>query len=275
MIPGSSRTTSRLHAIFPLSLDIQATSGRLHHTLQPNILYQTLTYHYHPDKHVESTIVKSAWYGKQTKGVEHEFILLKVTDTVVNVNNYIILDRNHTSHKVGDSGWSTSGSACSSWGAFDSFKVSSNGIEEELLGDCGLWHREYLEKLRFERKENPLFFYELVTLVDLISEENPIYDITQKNCYWFAGLIWECLRKMRPSAKMVKIIDTPGKKGKLGPLRYFPDLREIDEVHQRGERRIMETKSRLMLSVDVRSSVAYCLARELTKLHQIGELGYT
>lgn len=170
-------------------------------TYNPKQLYDALVEDYHPNKHAEFTIVTSAWYGKRTVSAEHEFILIEVEDTAIDgLKNYLVLERD-----PGDTSHAPSGIIAHTRAAFqgtranDTFKVSYDGNMEELLATCELESCIYLEQLEFDSDE-PLLLYKLATLADIVSKRYPYYHFVFSNCYLFAGLVWECMRKMCPRA---------------------------------------------------------------------------
>jgi hypothetical protein len=231
----------RLYDIFPPGFDSTSVS-RGHYNFASEQLYRRLTHEYHPEKHIDSTIVKSVWYGKQKKAAEHEFLLIKVEDTIANLSNYIVLDRNLDEKaaltpadcgeaigvSVGGKGLPNPSRSCRGV-ALDAFRVSYDGIEKRLLQECLLTPREYLEKIDFSIEE-PLYLYQLVTLANVVSTKGPYYAVVSKNCYWFAGLIWECLRHLHPNA--VHDGRLSNKRGKITALRvrYIPEERHRDEA---------------------------------------------
>lgn len=89
---------SRLKDVFPPGLDnISLRIGHTgsHYTLKPEQLYYSLVERSDSNTHTASIIVKSAWYCKQKRSAEHEFILIEVEDTAVDgLSNYLVLDRN-------------------------------------------------------------------------------------------------------------------------------------------------------------------------------------
>ncbi|CAE6536462.1 unnamed protein product [Rhizoctonia solani] len=238
----------RLLDVFPPGFDSKSSSSRIHYSFAPDQLYNTLTSSYNPEKHVEWTLVKSVWYGKQLKAVQHEFILIEVQDTKALLKNYMVLDRN-----VGEDPSSssirkpfrgrkrTTSSSCRG-PAMDAFRVSYNGLENQLLQECQLLPRQYLEKIEFNH-DNPLYLYQLVTLVHVVSERSPQYALAYRNCYWFAGLIWECLRSLRPDAQYNGRLAE--KRGRIAMLRYTPEERDKKEICKAFEEEIQRVEASL------------------------------
>ncbi|KAF8704357.1 hypothetical protein RHS03_06090, partial [Rhizoctonia solani] len=243
-------TPHRFLDIFPPGFDMTSVS-RSYYSFAPVQLYHTLTRSYDPEKHIESTLVKSVWYGKQTKGVQHEFILVQVEDTTVPITNYMVLDRTIREESSGGTiqmpfrRRRTIGSSQSYCGpAVDAFKVSYNGIENQLLDECDLLPRQYLEKIEFSRG-NPLYLYQLVTLVHVVSEKSTQYTLSGQNCYWFAGLIWDCLRSLRPDAQYDgRLAEKRGKFAIVRNLR-MPEKEEITETCDAFEKEIQTVDKNL------------------------------
>lgn len=79
-LPGPPLTrVERLRDIFPPGLEgSMASIKRPPHTFAPHYLHDILSSQDGGNRHVERTIVKSAWYGKQKKSAMHEFILIQV-----------------------------------------------------------------------------------------------------------------------------------------------------------------------------------------------------
>lgn len=205
----------------------------------------------------ESIIVKSAWYGKQTASASHEFILIQVEDGSSGTNhnenliNYLILDRNVLSQphkpskipKLGKSKKLLAQSQLSNQGglAVDTFKISYDGDVERLLADCELHPYRLIEQLRFS-SDKPLLFYELVTLAHLVSERYPKYDALDLSGYFFAGLIWETLRQLRPDAIHINDKSLVRERGKHGWYRYTTAEAQVKDIYAQAEGRIREAK---------------------------------
>ncbi|KAG8762557.1 hypothetical protein FRC11_008855 [Ceratobasidium sp. 423] len=253
----STAPPRRLLDVFPPGFDSKSSSSRSHYSFAPEQLYNTLTSSYNPEKHVESTLVKSVWYGKQLRAVQHEFILIEVEDTKALLKNYMVLDRNVSEDPSSSSvpkpfrvrKRTTSSSQSCRGPAMDAFRVSYNGLENQLLQECQLLPRQYLEKIEFNRA-NPLYLYQLVTLVHVVSERSPRYALAYQNCYWFAGLIWECLRSLRPDAHYDGRLAE--KRGKIAILRYTPEERDKNEICNAFEQEIQFVEARLSASRKVR-----------------------
>ncbi|CAE7202569.1 unnamed protein product [Rhizoctonia solani] len=224
----------------------KVTSRNIHYHLAPEQLYRRLTCEYLPEKHIESTIVKSVWYGKTRSSARHEFILIEVEDTQFNLKNYIVLDRTPSetlarSKKIFPAKATSSGRKY--WGvALDSFRVSYNGIEKQFLQECELWPRDYLEKIEFPSTE-PFFLYQLAALAYVISEKSPDYVVAYRNCYWFAGLIWECMRQLQPNGVYDDRLSR--NRGKFAVLRYNPGIKERDEICAAFNKEITSVENRL------------------------------
>ena len=222
--------TPRFKTIFPGGFDekfghcssISQHSGSSrsghHFTFEPEQLWDSLIERNNPDTPLESIIVKAAWYGKKTKSSQHEFIAIKVEDIKVSgLTDYLILDRNVEANQ----GNSRRASLVSSQtaDAKDAFKVSYDGYIEKLLEECQLMPYMFLEKLSFQT-DHPLRLYELVILSHVVSQRHPKYQLIDSSCYLFAGVIWECMRLMRPSAIYDDTLAS--ERGRCNWLRYTP-----------------------------------------------------
>ncbi|CAE6500877.1 unnamed protein product [Rhizoctonia solani] len=249
----SLKPPHRLVDVFPPGFDSKSksSSSRGPYQFAPEQLYRTLTHAYAREHHVESTIVTSAWYGKQKNGARHEFILIEVEDTEAGFKNFIVLDRNNSKSPPVESedspglNLSPGGIGCSrscQSAAADAFRVSYNGIEKQLLRECQLQGNQYLEMIKFG-SEGQLFLYQLVTLVHLVSESSQNYAVAGRNCYWFAGVIWECIRALHPSAEY------DGRRsrirGKFAMMRYTPNTEDIHRICQEFEQEIRSVEDRL------------------------------
>ncbi|KAH7338626.1 hypothetical protein B0J17DRAFT_717054 [Rhizoctonia solani] len=252
-MPESPDISRRLLEIFPPGFDSTSRSvgSRGCYQYAPEQLYHSLTNNYTPYNHVEWTLVSSVWYGKQKKGARHEFILIKVEDTLDGLTNFIVLDRNNSKNSPlrtqDDRGFNLSpgGIGCSQScqsAAADAFRVSYNGIEAQLLQECQLQNNQYLEMIEFG-PEGRLFLYQLVTLVQLVSESSHNYAVVGENCYWFAGVIWECIRALRPSARYDE--RRARIRGTFARIRYTPDTEHIIKICQEFEQKIQLVEDRL------------------------------
>lgn len=212
-------------------------------TYNPEELYAALIEEYNPDHRVEFIIVKSAWYGKRTLAAEHEFILIQVEDTVKGLTNYLVLERD-----PGDTSRVPSGIIAHARAAFqgtaanDTFKVSYDGNKQELLAACRLESCIYLEKLEFHSEE-PLLLYKLVTLAVMVTQRYPYYHIVFSNCYFFAGLIWECMRKMCPRADHEYIM--ADKRGKYHAVPFASINSKVSGVYSAALNKLRGVESKL------------------------------
>jgi hypothetical protein len=250
--PAKRTPEARLKDIFPGGFDARfgIPSSRIpssiscngdHLTTKPEQLYYTLVERYDPETHPESIIVKSAWYGKQTKAAQPEFIVLQVEDIrIEGLVNYIVLDRN-----VGNDRGRLVSSRITT--ANDAFRVSYDGNIKQLLQQCQLTPYKFLEQLSFP-SDQPLRLYELVTLAKIVSGRYPDYHMLDSSCYLFAGVIWECMHRMRPSADYQDALAK--KRGKCRWFRYIPNnsemletLEEIEGKLPRIERELEERRN--------------------------------
>ncbi|QRV95383.1 hypothetical protein RhiJN_23401 [Ceratobasidium sp. AG-Ba] len=245
----------RLRDIFPPGFDSRVSSQSSWsgepYTFTPGQLYDKLTYQYTPGGCIQSVLVNSVWYGKQKTGVRHEFILVEVEDIKTGFVNYIVLDRNKKPAagpaKGNNATPGTGGCSQSSCGpASDAFRVSYDGKEPELVGQCLLLPRRYVEKLEFDHIAEPLYLYQLVTLVHILSRASNTYNLGRENCYWFSGVLWECLRELRPLA--THISRGPKRRGKFGLLRYTPDDEEKQKYCNAFKDDIVQVEERLKQS---------------------------
>jgi hypothetical protein len=226
---------SRLKDIFPRGFDnasLRSNHTGSHYTLKLEQLYYSLIERYDPNAHVETVIVKSAWYGKQTRSAEHEFILIQVEDTAAEgLTNYLVLDRN-----VGERSHGPLGKISRSWASsqatttIDTFRVSYDGNMKQLLDECQLSPHTYLEQLQFQ-SEAPLHLYELVTLASIVSNRYPLHRAVNSSRYLFIGLVWECMRRMRPGA-IYEDIQAGKKRGRFGWVRSMPSTSQMEEIDE-------------------------------------------
>lgn len=218
----SPRRIARLREIFPPGLDPRPRSKRIEqpYTFSPEQLREIFSdYHSSGDPRGERVIVKSAWYGKQTKGALHEFIVIQVEDLMIpGLNNWIALDRNQGFPA------STAFTRFLNTLAWDAFRVSYDGGLDYLLRDSQLTPYLQLEEIYFQPNE-PLLLLDLVELVSHVSDRYPRYRIFGTNFLWFAGLIWECILQMRPTAKHE--VQLRGPRGRLGFLRSNPNPLQV------------------------------------------------
>lgn len=224
-LPLSSCRAERLYDVFPIGLDGSSTSTRKStFTIEPFHLYNTFTLN-RGNPHVAQTVVKSAWYGKQTRSARHEFIVVLVEDlAITGLQNCMVIDRNRGGTPAGVPNYAA---ASSSTKAFDSFKVSYNGDLKQLLSESQLTPHHILERISFQTIE-PLPLLNLVALVNHISDQHPRYHPVDANCYWFTGLIWECIRQMRPTA--THQVHLQGRKGQFACVRSIPNSLQVQNV---------------------------------------------
>jgi hypothetical protein len=241
---------SRLKFVFPAGFDIisRSSSGSSHYSLTPEQLSNALV-DSSPVAHSESIIVKSAWYGKQTDGAGHEFIVIQVEDTTVSgLINYMVLDRNILNQRGKFMKLIRGGNP------IDAFRISHNGDLVRLLSDCDLDSHKFLERLTFP-SDKPLFLYELVTLAKVVSGQHSRYLVIESNCFVFAGLIWESLCRIWTFANREISNALEKERGRYGWLRYTLDESQVMEVCKKTLEAIPHAKSRLV-DRDAVSSIA-------------------
>jgi hypothetical protein len=231
--PTKGVPEARHKDIFPGGFDSKSsTSSNLngsHFSSKPEQLYYSLVERYDPDAPFNQLVVKSAWYGKQTKAAAHEFIVIQVKDTDRSeLSNYLVLDRNAENHR----GSSRSTASSQTTKAIDTFRVSYDGNIKKLLQECQLTPYKFLEQLSFP-SDKPLRLYELVTLANVVSGRYPSYHVLDSSCYLFAGVIWECMHLMRPSAIYHNALAK--KRGKCRWFRYIPNHSEMQKTHKEIE----------------------------------------
>ncbi|KAF8601964.1 hypothetical protein BDV93DRAFT_557945 [Ceratobasidium sp. AG-I] len=231
---------ARLKDIFPAGFDekfsLGATSSKYasssrkggHFSSKPEQLYYSLVERYDPTTPMESIMVKSAWYGKQTKKAQHEFIVIQVEDIdMPGLINYLVLDRNAENYEGASKALSTSTSQAAV--AIDTFKVSYDGDIKRLLDECRLTPYKFLEELSFP-SNTPLHLYEVVTLADTVSKRYPDYRLLDSSCYLYAAAIWECMHLMCPSAIYRDALAK--KRGKCNWYRYIPSRAVTQETFE-------------------------------------------
>ncbi|KAF8601959.1 hypothetical protein BDV93DRAFT_524358 [Ceratobasidium sp. AG-I] len=213
---------------------------RAHFTSTPEQLYHSLVERYDPKTPVESIIVKSAWYGKQTRSAHHEFLVIHVEDIMIpELSNYLVLERNAESNQ----GFSKTASLVSSDTtiAKDTFQVAYDGDIDKLLKECKLKPFDYLEGLTF-KSNAPLRLYELITLADIVSKRHPVYRVVDSSCYLYAAVIWDCMRRMRPEAA---VSGGPVKnKGRCYGFRFIPDAPVVQDIYEANQLKLQTIELR-------------------------------
>ncbi|KAF8601968.1 hypothetical protein BDV93DRAFT_557948 [Ceratobasidium sp. AG-I] len=237
-MPSPRFSGARLQEIFPGGFDKHfgqcSSISRSAKTYEasPQCLYMSLIERHNPETPLESIIVKSAWYGKQTKGAQHEFIVVQVEDkNIQGLTNYLVLDRNVDAEEQNRTVLGSS----STIRAKDTFRISYDGDIDKLLKHCRIKRHRFLEKLSFP-SDMPLHLYELVTLADVVSERYPNYRLIDSSCYLFAGAIWECMRLICPS--VIRDNNLEGERGRFHWIRYVPSASEIYGSHQAFQTRL-------------------------------------
>jgi hypothetical protein len=245
-------TESRLKDIFPPGIDSASNQTGSHYNLKLEQLYYSLIERYNPNTHVETVVVKSAWYGKQTRSAEHEFILIQVEDTAVEgLTNYLVLDRN-----VGGRSHGTLGKISRSWTSsqatmtIDTFRVSYDGDVKQLLEQCQLIPYKAMEQLQFE-SEAPLRLYELVTLACVVSSRYPLHRAVYPSRYLFVGLVWECMHRLRPNAIHEDV--QAKQRGRFSWIRSTPNAAEMEEI----DASIQEQLAHVELELEDQRAVCY------------------
>lgn len=233
----------RHREIFPPGFDYTSPGAKIEHSYYPfalERLYNMLTNDYNPNNRVESIVVKSALYCKQTRSPQHEFIMIEVEDTKApGLKNVIVLDRNNGNVHGQTAGILSSlqTSASINIAARDEFRVSYDGNRARLLSQCSLNPHETLEEIVFHPDE-PLFLYQLATLAWMASVERERYQLLTANCYWFAGLIWDCMIRIR--SKATHRCMRGNMRGKFRTwLRQTTDAAELDVISDRVEAKLL------------------------------------
>ncbi|KAL5640036.1 hypothetical protein ACGC1H_007365 [Rhizoctonia solani] len=233
--------------IFPAGFDAISSSStqRLCYSFSPEGLYDALTSGYSPEHHVEDIIVKSASYCKKNTSPKHEFIIIEVEDRrSPGLRNFIALDRN-ISEANRLTGILASTQSSQSFAAKDEFRVSYDGNKKRLLVQCDLQDHETLETLAFKSSE-PLLLYQLATLTRAVSFQRDKYHIISANCYWFAGLIWDCMVRMRPSAYH-KVSQGQIRGAFLSWLRQSSNSVELQVTYAYVEQELLDVEKKLTI----------------------------
>lgn len=215
--------------------------------LTPEQLYLRFTDSYDRCKHAEQTVVRSAWYGKAEASVKHEFIVLQVEDLATpGHTNCLLLDRT-IGNTSGDPSIPHSRRTtsffrlCVGTFALDAFWISYEPNPDQLLRDCNLSSYKCLEQIHFQLDE-PLWLYEVATLAYCISKRWPRYHPLDGNCYWYTGLIWKCIRRMRPN---VDYEDHAAKeRGVLGWILVCHNPFHIRAVLREARQRVLNIESK-------------------------------
>lgn len=234
---------SRLKSVFPPGFDSESSSNSRPFTFTPEQFYIVLVDNYVPDNHVESITVKSAWFGKQRRSAEHEFILIQVEDTrAEELTNYLVLDRNTSETRAAPTRMEQFQTLFQETLANDAFKVSYDGDLNRFLSLCQLESHRFLEQLQFHSEE-PLLLYELITLADIVSKRFPNYQAIESGCYFYAGVIWECMRKMCPGATYDDRL--AGRRGTFGWVRFTPRESHIEEACRALREKLPDIQSKI------------------------------
>lgn len=205
----------RLFDIFPSGLGSSSSITEAPYIFTPKHISDILR-RYGNQQHTERTVVRSAWYGKQTKSAKHEFIVVHVEDlTIPGLKNCIVIDRNK-SERGGSSPI-----------AMDALRVSYDGDMKGLLKESKLTPYLMLENIIFQPGQ-PLPLQRLVDLVRHVSEQHKKYNPVDKNCYWFAGMIWECIRGIYTEAEHEILIKE--RRGRISYARFSPSPAQVTDV---------------------------------------------
>ncbi|CAE6500861.1 unnamed protein product [Rhizoctonia solani] len=242
VLPGVAARWLQVVDLFPWT----SLSSASNSSIAPSQLFLGLTDHYDPETHVESIIIKSVWYGKRQEGARHEFLLIEIEDTATQMQNFLVLDRNNTeSANLGEGGLIAGlglGSRAFKGVTLDAFRISRDGIEDQLMIDCKLKPRLYLQKLELVPEE-PMYLYQLATLALVVSQDYPTYSADLRNCYFFAGLVWAGIRKFCPKAKVTN--RRGDLQGRFGPLIYNISENETNKIYQAFQAKVDIVNSKL------------------------------
>ncbi|KAJ1302463.1 hypothetical protein OPQ81_002781 [Rhizoctonia solani] len=239
-ISSESEPQYRHKQIFPAGFDSISSSScsHNHYSLDLDQLLDALIGSYSPHNHVEAILVKNLWYGKETKSVEHEFIIVEVEDMEgKNLKNFMILDRNNgepTESSVrGISQISSSGTV-----AKDQFRIAYDGDKKKLLQQCNLSDHIILEQIQFSPGQK-FKLYQLATIASVVSERHTAYNVISANCYWFAGLTWECVLEMYPQVQHELLANS--KKRKRGSYSVL-SRQKVDPEQRKSAYRVAKEK---------------------------------
>lgn len=221
------------------------------HALTTEHMCQMLTEHCSRNSPIERTVVKSVWFGKQMTTQEHEFIVIHVEGLAApGLESYLLLDRTISIPSSHAHSERTINPLTSSLEAttLDAFWVSSDSDMKKLLHDCHLDSYRRLERIDFQPGE-PFLLHQLATLVRSISNRRPRYSLVGANCYWFVGLVWECMRRIRPDANHTDYATK--QRGKFGFVRFKTSSVQADDVLEDFWREISNINSKLSGSQNV------------------------
>lgn len=249
---------SRLKEIFPPGFDTassRAGNAGSHYKLKLEQLYYSLVERYDCNMRVRSLVVKSAWYCKQTRSSEHEFILIQVEDKAIEgLSNFLVVDRN-----FGEPSHRPLGIISRSWVSFqtkstvDTFRVSYDGNMKQLIEECQLNPYEHVEQLHFH-SETPLHLYELVTLACIVSGRYPVQPTFDPGCCIFVGLVWDFMRRMRPSAACSNALAK--KRGRFIWVPSPPSTSQTEAVYESVQEQLT------LVEIEFKSQRAVCLIRQ-------------
>ncbi|KAF8601955.1 hypothetical protein BDV93DRAFT_584382, partial [Ceratobasidium sp. AG-I] len=232
----------------------------------PEQLYHCFVKVYDPSTALESIIVRSAWYGKQANSTQHEFIVVQVHDIhKPALINYLILDRNAAPHA------GLPVAQFQTTMANDAFRISYNGDLGELEQECRLQPCKYIEELLFP-PDSQLHLYELVVLADIISRRYPNYAMLGSNCYMHAGLIWECMRLMRPCAGYRGGLGSS--RGRIRWFRWTPSESDKQNTYQAVQNKITAVESSLWRADLLGSAMEHDGAEQTEQTGEIKEWEY-
>lgn len=237
-------TVNRCFEIFPLGIGPLGTSA------PPNLfnlrqIYDALTNRYDPCAHVEDIFVKSATYCKQNEGSQHEFILLAVADRQApQFENFLVLDRTSDvpTRKSSQHVKGILSPSYSAKPAKDRLMVSYDANCQNLLEYCNLTPCTRLEELDFSKSQ--LRLCELVTIAYVASRQHIEYHVLTAQCFWFAGLVWDCINQLHPETRPV-VLDRSRRGAFRSWFRQTTSLRELSLITTSVEQEIQQQRSRL------------------------------
>ncbi|KAG8743745.1 hypothetical protein FRC10_011465 [Ceratobasidium sp. 414] len=210
--------------VFPRSLARRAGFDQLH---TPDDLLYAILRNPHAVDSVGTVMVPKVFYYKARTGAQHEFLILKVTNSSGTLVNYIKVDRCPVKElrsppnslenwmdeesNTAQQGTSTplrsisSGPSSPSFSsdsnhllgeaAQDRFCVSATGLKTQLVENAG--RSAELASLTLPN----VTLEQLLVLARVVSASQPKYHLFRAQCYWYVFTIWEVLKIAHPGFK--------------------------------------------------------------------------
>lgn len=223
------------------------------------------------DHATDACYIDQIEYGKCKGEKHHEFLLIHIVHLGTGARAKVRIDRaaKRTESEISSSNGSRhSSEICSSTAlAYDKAVIVGDG-----RGAVDITRKmepfDLLSKVTYPTRQPTLT--DLSTLLIVVHEHAPNYDVVDHQCYWFAHTVWQVLCGPAYGA-----VEVPGarweRRGKYGPFRVGKDSLEVIKTEhqtllQREEMRVRARAEAAKARDDAVSVVPCPVSKEMTSL---------